>query len=213
MAVSFAILCLSSSFAADDGKKAVDELVRTSVDIVLNTLKDKQRTKEEKREQVMKVIDPLFDIPLMAKLVLGRKYWPKFTEAQRKEFTGLFIKTLQDSYFDKVDLLTEEYVEFEKPALVEDKYYMLTYIVTKIKRYKMLFKLYKKKDLWMVYDVEIEGVSFVKSYSAQYDQFLQKNTVKDLLTKLSEKTLDIPEELKAKKKEENSQDKVEKSTP
>lgn len=198
---------------ASSPEKVIDELIRTSVNRVLEILKDTELSKETQKQEVRKVIDPLFDIPLMAKLVLGQKHWPKFSEAQRKEFTDLFIKSLQDSYFEKVDLLTDEYVEFEKPAPQGNKFQMLTHIVGKDKLYKMLFKLYQKQGSWRVYDVEIEGISFVRSYNAQYDEFLQKNSVKDLLKRLREKALDVPEELKSKKKEKTVRESVEKSTP
>lgn len=201
-----------------DAAKVVEARIKSSVNQVLQILKDKNMEKEAKKVEVRKVVDPLFDIPLMAKLVLGRNHWPKFTEAQRKEFTDLFVKALQDSYFEKVELLTDEYVEFEKPVPVADKFQMLTHIVAKDKRYEMLFKLYKKQGdsavragEWQVYDVEIEGISFVRSYSNQYDQFLQKNSVAYLLKRLREKTLDLPEDLKAKRTQPSRQGQEEKS--
>lgn len=179
--------------------KIVEERIQSSVNKVLAILKDKNLDKETKKVEVRKVVDPLFDIPLMAKLVIGRKHWAKFTEPQRKEFTELFIQALQDSYFEKVDLLTDEYVEFEKPVPQGNKFQMLTYILAKDKRYKMLFKLYWKAGEWRVYDVEIEGVSFVRSYGAQYDEFLQKHSIQELLSRLREKTMEVPKELAKKK--------------
>jgi len=210
---AFAILFLCCPVLADDDTKVVENLIRTSVNSVLDILKDKEMDKDAKKEEVMKLIDPLFDIPLMAKLVLGRRHWPGFDKEERKKFTDLFVKTMQNSYFDKIDLLSDEFVNFDQPVRKKKKFHMLTHIVAKDKRYDMLFKLYRKKDSWRVYDVQIEGISFVKSYGAQYDQFLQKSSVQELLTKMKEKILDIPKELKAKDKENKATESGEKSPP
>lgn len=207
-----AIFLLFQTVSADD-KGAVDTLIRGSVNKALDILKDKKLDKETKRKQVRTVVDSSFDIPLMAKLVLGRKHWPKFSETQRKEFTDLFVKAVQDSYFDKVDLLSNEYVEFDKPVSAGDKFQMASYLIAKEKRYKMLFKLYRKQDSWLIYDVEIEGISFVRSYGGQYDQYLQNNPVKDLLAQLREKTMGVPEELKSKEKQKKPAESGETKSP
>ena len=210
--LSFYLLTSLNPAFADD-KKSVEQSIRSSVNTVLDIIRNKELNKETKKERVMVVIDKLFDIPLIAKLTLGRKHWPKLDEPQRKEFIRLFIKALQDSYFDKMDLLTDEVVEFDPPVQNDKKYTMSTYIVSKGKRYEILYKLYKEKNLWRVYDVEIEGISFVKSYSAQYDQFLQTYTVQKLLDKMREKTMEVPKELKSKEKENKAEPSKEKPAP
>ena len=51
----------------------------------------------------------------------------------------------------------------------------------------VVYKLYKDKAGFKVYDLEIEGVSIVKSYGSQYDEILRDGSVTDLLTKMREK--------------------------
>ena len=187
--------------------KAVEAVVKDTVNSVLEILKDKGTEREGKKDRVMAVVDPVFDFQLMAKLVLGRKHWTAFSSGQRKEFSDLFVKQLRDSYFEKVDILTDEKVEFEKPSEKgKRKAEMLTYIVSKDERYAMLYKLYRDADEkdWKVYDVEIEGISLVKSYGAQYDQFLSESSPKELLEKMRTKTLAPPKDLeeKAQKKKD-----------
>lgn len=185
--------------------ESVRAVVEDSVKAVLAALRDKALKPQARRDAVMGVIDPVLDFPLMAKLALGRKHWPELDAAQQKEFTQLFVRSLQDSYFEKMDLLTDEKVEFDKPEPAEKgKFQMMTTILSKGDRHKMLYKLYKKDSSWKVYDVEIAGISLVKSYGAQYDQFLKTGSVADLLKKLREKALGQPEELKAKEKEQSN---------
>ena len=206
MKTTILALLLSLSMAAPRPAPAAPEaegvraVVEDSVNAVLAALRDKALTPQARRDAVMGVIDPVLDFPLMAKLALGRKHWPELDAAQQKEFTQLFVRSLQDSYFEKMDLLTDEKVEFDKPEPAEKgKFQMMTTILSKGDRHKMLYKMYKKDSSWKVYDVEIAGISLVKSYGAQYDQFLRTGSVADLLKKLREKALGQPDELKAKK--------------
>lgn len=196
-------LSLSVPAAAADAPdlKPVRTLVETSVDQVMKILKDKAVSREDKKKKVMTVGESLFDMALMSKLVLGRENWPKFDAKQQKEFTDLFVKQLQDSYFEKVDLLTDETVEFKEPTLQKDgKAVMLTHILSKNERYEMIYKLYKKGEAWKAYDVEIEGISLVKAYGAQYDEFLRKSEPAALLKKLREAPFERPKDLEKSKK-------------
>ena len=48
----------------------------------------------------------------------------------------------------------------------------------------MIYKLYKSKKDWKIYDIEIEGVSIITTFRAEYDEVLSKGTIDDLLKKL-----------------------------
>jgi phospholipid transport system substrate-binding protein len=195
------LLTLSRPAAADDAKDVKASVTKT-VNSVLEVLKVKDTPKDERRKKVIAIVEPVFDFKLMGKLTLGKDNWPKLDEAQRKEFGELFVKQIEDSYYEKIDLFTNETVDFEDPTPAKDKFQMMTRINSKGTRYKLLYKLYKAGSEWKVYDLEIEGISLVRSYGMQYDQVLQKGTAKDLLAKMKEKSLEQPSDLKlaAKKK-------------
>jgi phospholipid transport system substrate-binding protein len=191
----------ASAAAAGGDAAEVRSVIERSVNSVLDVLKDKDLGKEQRKKRVLAKVDEVFDLALMGKLALGRAHWPKLDEGQRRKFSDLFVGTIKDSYYEKIDLFTDETVEFEAPAPAEKgKYQMGTSVISKGQRYKLLYKLYKGASGWKVYDVEIEGISLVRSYGSQYDQFLQKFSVEALLAKMKEKSLDTPEELKSKSK-------------
>jgi phospholipid transport system substrate-binding protein len=48
----------------------------------------------------------------------------------------------------------------------------------------MLYKLYETNNSWKIYDVEIEGVSIIRSFRAQFNEILQKGTFDELLQKM-----------------------------
>lgn len=201
-----ALLDGSSAAALSGDAKEIKGVIGTAVNSVLGTLKDKNLADVERRSKVFAVVDPLFDLPLMGKLVLGRAHWGKLSEAQRKEYTALFIRTIQDSYYEKINLFTDETVDLGDPSPGEKgKYEMLTYVNSKGKRLTLLYKIYRSGPAWKVYDMEIEGISLVRAYGSQYDQFLQKSSVDGLLVKMKEKSLDTPKELKSKRKAESAE--------
>ena len=50
-----------------------------------------------------------------------------------------------------------------------------------------------KAPQWLVYDLEIQDISIIKSYQSQFDSFLQTGTVEGLLQKMKEKFKTEPE--------------------
>ena len=185
------VLILFSVFlfqpAMADDLQEVDRLIRNTVDEVLKVIHDTGLTKTVKIERIMDVVSPVFDLPLMAKLALGRTHWPKLTDEQRNEYTDLFVKQLRSSYLGKVELVADETIEFDPPVMEKNRIYFTTRVKTKDEPIKLVYKLYKGKARWRVYDVEIEDVSIIKSYGLQYNQILQNGNAEDLIKSMQEK--------------------------
>ena len=137
---------------------------------------------------INKIICPIFDFPLMAKLALGRTHWPKLTPPQRDKFTQLFVERLKTSYREKVALYTNEEAIF-KPALRDKKNLRVSMeLISNEKRVAVLYKLRKVDERWKIYDVEIQGVSIILTYRSQFDDILHNGSVEDLLSRLENPT-------------------------
>ncbi|MHC4069324.1 MAG: Tgt2/MlaC family protein [Planctomycetota bacterium] len=170
--------------ADDKDPNEPNKLLRTKWDAVVSVLQNKDIEQEEKEEQISKIVNPSFDFPLMAKLALGKKNWPKLNEQQRKKFTELFIERVSTSYCDKISLYTDEKVLF-KPSIQKKKTtYIPMELISKDKTIAMLYKLRKVDGCWKIYDVEIEGVSIILTYRSQFDDILRRGTVEELLSRL-----------------------------
>lgn len=185
------LLVAGQSVSADD-KDPNDprELLQTKWDAAISVLQKKNIDEKAKKKQISKIVSPMFDFPLMAKLALGRRHWPKLTPAQREKFTRLFVERLKSSYQERITLYTNEEALF-KPAIKNKKSKAIVYVpmelVHKDKKVAILYKLRKvdlPKAAWKVYDVEIQGVSILLTYRSQFDDILSKGTVKDLLSQL-----------------------------
>ncbi len=161
------------------------ELLESRWNAIMTILKKKELDDKVKEEQIYKIVSPLFDFPLMAKLTLGRKNWPKLSTPQQKKFTQLFTQRLRSSYLEKVKLYTYEKASY-KPIQQkkETVIYVPMQLITKDSEIAILYKLRRADKYWKIYDVEIQGVSILLTYRSQFDDILRRGTVKDLLSQL-----------------------------
>ena len=177
------LLILSQPLMADD-KRDAEEIVKSKLDAVFAVLQKKDLDQQARKKEINEIVTPMFDFGLMAKLSLGRKHWPNLTREKKEKFTQLYIELLKTSYLDKLALYTDEEVIFEPPAQVKKKVRIPTQLVSKNRKTSILYKLYKPADDWKVYDLEIQGVSIIRSYRSQFGEILQSGTIDDLLLKM-----------------------------
>lgn len=181
-----AILCLlifSTSAQADEASE-VRERLKEKIDSVTVLLKDKTLDKALRNNQIIDIVTPLFDYQAMAKLSLGKKYWPDLSQEKRQAFSELFITRLQESYLSKLDIYSDEEVVFGEPQKSGNKLQLPSTLVSKQNRIEMLYKLYRSASGWKIYDVEIGGVSIIQTYRSQFDEVLDAGNIDDLLAKL-----------------------------
>ena len=161
-----------------------NELLRANWDAIISVLQNKDLDQKTKEKIVGKIVVPFFDFPLIAKLALGRKHWPKFTQPQREKFTRLFAERLKASYLDKISLYTDEKA-FIKPILRKGNAISIPMeLISKDTKIAIIYKIRKVDKSWKIYDIEIQGVSVVLTYRSQFDDILQRDTVEELLSRL-----------------------------
>jgi phospholipid transport system substrate-binding protein len=176
-------LIFSQSVIADD-KKDAEKVLKGKLESVILVLEKKALNEETKKKEIVEIVTPMFNFSLMSKLTLGKKHWPGFTKEQKERFTELFTKRLKDSYLDKMMLYTDEKIEYKESVQVGKKVQIPTILTSKDNKISMLYKLYKSKQGWKIYDIEIQGVSLISTYRSQFDEILRSKTVDDLLAKL-----------------------------
>ena len=178
------ILFITAQTGLTSDEKEAQALLKTKLDAAIAVLQQKDLDPQKKNEQLVEIVTPLFDFRLMAKLSLGRKYWPGLSEEKKDEFTDLFIKRLRASYLEKISLYTDEKVFFKTPVRNKRKVRIPTEIISNNNRISMTYKLYKSKKDWKIYDLEVEGISIISTYRSQFDQVLSKGTIDELLQRL-----------------------------
>ena len=137
-----------------------------------------------KKKIIDKIVSPIIDTELMAKLVLGRTHWPKLTVPQQKRFTELFAVRLKNFYLDKTSLYQDEKVFFKPAVQARTGIQVPMTLISNEKEVSILYKLHKTGDGWKIFDVEIEGISILMTYRSQFDDMLRKGSVQSLLSEL-----------------------------
>ena len=177
------LLLLGQVVTADD-KDTAEEFLKYNLDAVFTVLKNKDLDEDTKGNRIEEIVTPMFDFRRMAKLSLGRKYWPDLSREDKERFTKLFLARLRQSYLNKLMDYTDEKIIYDSPVAVKKKVYIPTHLISKSNKISMLYKLYPSNNTWKIYDIEIQGVSIIRSYRAQFNEILQKGTFEDLLQKM-----------------------------
>ncbi|MBW1647327.1 MAG: ABC transporter substrate-binding protein [Deltaproteobacteria bacterium] len=185
MLVLLIVLFLGTADAAAHDTAAVETMLKEKVEAALNILRRPDSDLADKKQAIIQIVEPLFDFPLMAKLVLGRKHWTSLSPTEQKRFETLFVERLKSSYIDKIDLYRDEQVIW-RPAVAEspNKVRIPSAIISKDQEITTVYKLYRGSGQWKIYDVEVQGVSIVTSFRSQFDQILTEGTKEDLFREL-----------------------------
>ena len=164
---------------------APTEQLRAQVDRVLKLLEDKTPDKaKERRTAVRKVADDIFDFAETAKRSLGR-HWAARTPEEREEFVKLFGDLLERSYISKIELYGGEKIQYVGDKIEGETAVVQSKLLTKAgSEVPIDYRMLRKGERWLVYDVVIEGVSLVANYRTQFNKIIQTSSFQDLVKKM-----------------------------
>jgi phospholipid transport system substrate-binding protein len=138
----------------------------------------------ERRVAVRKVAEDIFDFGETAKRSLGR-HWAARTPQERDEFTKLFGDLLERSYISKIELYGGEKIQYVGDRIEGDTAIVQSKLLTKSGgEVPIDYRMLRKGDRWLVYDVVIEGVSLVSNYRTQFNKIIQTSSYQDLVKKM-----------------------------
>jgi len=185
----FCILFLvfsTSVFASDspteDLKPALTSLVRLLGD---ESLKGEEK-KVERRAQIMVAIKKGFDFKEMSRRVLG-KTWRKIDTAEQENFTTIMTKLLENVYVGKLENYSGGDIEYVEETVKGDRAQVTTMIEHNGVKLPVHYIMRKNSEKWVVYDINIEGVSLVRNYQQQFKSILRKENYEGLVKVLEEK--------------------------
>jgi len=202
------LMLLAAVAAAPVGVRAGEptDQIRQTTDKILAIVQNpamKGADKEaERQNQMRKAVDGRFDWTTMAKSAMGRN-WRELNEAQRKEFSSLFSDLIEKTYMSRIESYSGEKIQY-KSEKVDGPYGQVDVVIVTLRGtdIPVSYRVLKKGAEWMVYDVNIEGVSLVNNYRSQISSILNSsnyaNLISRLKTKIAEKAEGTPDKAKAK---------------
>jgi len=181
------LLLLSSIQVSAIQESNIATHMKSNIDKTTDLLQNKMIEAHEKNSKIFELFDPVFDYNSMSKIALG-KNWKKLSSQQRIDFKNAFTLKLKQSYIDKLQLYTDEKVIVNKTEkLKRTRIKLHTVLIGKEQDYKIVYKFHRTKinSEWLIYDVEMIGVSIMKTYRKQFSEFLSSNTFDDLIKELN----------------------------
>ena len=168
----------------------IQNIMTKKIDNVLTILEQKNIPFNKKGEQIIKIIDEVFDYELMARIALGKETWDTLSEQKQKEFTKIFETKLKNSYIEKLELYNDQKVKIIGLNPYKNARLQLeTELLGKEGTYKINYNFYNKSkdsEQWLIYDVDLVGVSIIQTYRQQFAGLLKEKTFDEMLALLEQ---------------------------
>ena len=175
------------------------EVVESAVMRVMSELQDANvrateqphRLAVRRRDEITRIAADLFDFEEVARLTLPRD-WAVRTPEERAGFVQLFTQLLQRTYIRKLESYSGEKILF-LGATVDGSYATVrSKVISRRRRSEtpVDYQLSLKDDHWRVYDVRIDGVSFVSTYRTEFSRVIQRSSYESLVEMLRQRLSD-----------------------
>jgi len=174
---------------------AVARVVATLEDAKLNqpgeALTASGPTADRVRSEIRRIATELFDFDEVARRALSR-HWANRTRAEQIEFTALFTDLLERSYVGKIESYSGEKIVYTGEVVDGSYATVRSRIVTRRRTDTALdYRMHEIDGRWKVYDVLIDGVSFVSTYRSEFNRVIQSSSYEELVERLRKKRIDV----------------------
>jgi phospholipid transport system substrate-binding protein len=184
-------LLLALVASREVGAGAPTDQLRSQIEKVLKTVEDPELKKaakaNERREAVRRIAAETFDFTEMSKRALAR-HWQARTPAEREEFVKLFADLLERAYVSRIENYGGEKIAYNGDTIEGDLALVRTKIITKQGTdIPVDYRMLKRNDRWLAYDVVIEGVGLINNYRTQFNKIIQTSSYQALVDRMKTK--------------------------
>lgn len=185
------LLCampLTMVSAADDlgPKQVIDDAVRLLAEKMDGRTEELAANRDDLYALIDEILLPRFDRKFAAQVVLA-KHWRKADAEQRERFIDAFYNALVRRYADGLLEFRQERVEImpfrgdvSKPrAKVKS-----TVLLTDGTKVAVDYELVKRERGWLLFNVVIEGVSYVRNFRAELDSEIRSSSLDAVIERL-----------------------------
>jgi phospholipid transport system substrate-binding protein len=176
--------------AAGNAQESPSDIVQTAAQGILKDLEANRSAYRSDPSKIAPLVDkyllPHFDTEYAARLVLGQ-YWRSATPEQRKHFIDAFYHSLLTNYGSALADFTADRLRVF-PSRVEAGADHAT-VRTEVKRdngdrIAVNYSLHQTPSGWKAYDVNIDGISYVKSYREDFGAQIQQQGIDAVIARL-----------------------------
>lgn len=142
--------------------------------------------KIERRAKIMDSIKAGFDFREMCKRILGRT-WNSISPAEQQRFTELMTKLLENVYIGKLENYSGQTIGYISERVKGERAQVSTLIEDNGMQIPVHYIMALDGEKWMVYDINIEGVSLVRNYMEQFKSILRTKKFEGLIQVIEDK--------------------------
>ena len=146
-------------------------------DRAIKLLADTRLPPEEKNTQFRQMLRDTFDLPTIARFVIGRN-WATATPEQQKEYMELFEALVVKTYSDRFAFYTGEGFKVRSTVPETDKDVVVNSDITHpdgSPATTVTWRVRQKADKMGIIDVVVEGVSMSLTQRQEYAAVIQRN--------------------------------------
>lgn len=179
-------------------QQAPDELVRETAELLDEKLAGNKDELTADREALYALIDeillPRFDRRYAAQLVLGR-HWRSASEEQRQQFIEAFYRAMLRRYAE--GLLEFDLSKFEVLPYRGDPSEPRTMVRTTVElddgtTVPVDYGLVKHDSEWQMFDVRIEGISYVRRFRTEFNSEIQATSLDAVIERMQQEARQPP---------------------
>jgi len=169
-------------------RDAVESAVDRFMTIVQNGHSDNAAVAADRMSQIREIVREMFDFDEISRRVLSR-HWQTLQREEPAVFVTLFRDLLVRAYLTQVETAGNEKILFlgessegGGAAIVRSK--VVTRQGTEI---PLDYRMHLLNGRWRIYDVVVQGVSFIASYRTQFDRVIRAESYGSLRERLQKK--------------------------
>ena len=186
--VTLSLICSAAPAIAQDSTPM--EIIDSAVVLLSERMDGRQEELAADRQSLYELIDeillPRFDRKFAAQMVLA-KHWRSADVEQRGRFIGAFYQALLKRYADGL-------LEFEQDRVTVLPFRGdLTKPRAKVRSTVLLndgtkiavdYELVKRESGWLLFNVVIEGVSYIRNYRTELDSEIRRSSLDAVINRL-----------------------------
>lgn len=165
--------------------------------ILLDKSLEGKENRVARRAKIMEEVKKGFDFREMSKRVLGST-WRTISLEQQKYFTDLMTRLLENVYIGKFEAYEENAEKYGVQYLGELVKGRRAQVTTEVaggdKVLPVHYIMHKKDGRWMVYDINLEGMSLIRNYQEQFKSILRTEKFDGLVQTIKEKIVSLENE-------------------
>ncbi len=179
---------------AAHAQQSPNDVIQEAADLLDKALEGRKEELAANRAKLYEVINeillPRFDRTYAAQLVLG-PHWKTASKTQRQQFIDAFYQSLLHKYADGVLDYDQSRVEILPSRGDQTKPRAIVRTMVRLDdgtKVPVDYNLVKRDAGWLLFDVTIEGISYVRNFRVEMNAEIQQSSLDAVIARLQRET-------------------------